>query len=312
MISYLYKSRRHNKLWKDIKQDATVYATDLDAMFEGNFFVGLISSFGDDALISDVITHIRNALRASFGPFSWIYGGRTYNGILAVASRKVASNYSKITHDTHQIALRYIANYVWWLYESIEEIFEALISGGSVSRLELVGPRTLDYIKDLGLEETPKRFGTPNDYLAEPLIRKSSLFNLCGPPMTTATYKNADIEKVYSILNFPGVYYARCGKTMIARPIVKDSITTSVDATIHIATKSDGKYVASDLTLGYYYDYFLASCVRRMGNITFDIDNLDRDFAALAAGDVDNIPNYLKLLQADHPSYIHGLIGLIY
>lgn len=311
MISFVYSARREQLSIDECKAAINTYAEILDSIDNTTLMRAIAASLTGCDTYDSILNTIRGTLDNTCRQGTLIDGGLSRLTYFDICSKKVSLEASLKTFTTSNSALKYMAYYVWWIYSSIEQILDCIINNGSVSEIELVGIRTKDYIKDLSLEDVPKRFGSPADYKAEPLVFKFPHFNLFGPPMTTRTYSVSTIQTVYQMLGVNEIGYAKCGKTKLARPIVSASAMNLINIWGELAGKFTTRVDPKNLKRDFFYDFFLYKMCHMLNGLEFNVDTVQQDFEYLRDGDV-NTPKYLINLKLDRINSLPFLTGLIY
>lgn len=310
MISFVYSARKEGLAIDVFKTQLSEYAKRLD-MVDGTELMQFISnSVANCEDYTDVLSIFRQTFDSTMRSAELIMSGLSYITYFDTCSKKISNAAHKINFTSDRSAMVYLAYYVWWVYSSVEQMLDCLINNGGVSEIELVGPKTKDYIKDLNLVDVPKRFGTPNDYTAEPLIFKYPHFNLFGPPMTTGTYAKSTISRVYEILDVADVTYQKCGKTTLARPAVPVTSMGLINVWGEIAGKFAERTDPKTLKRDFFYDVFIYKMCSMLSGVVFNCDTVGADFEALRTG--GTVPKYLENIKLNSINSIPFLMGLIY
>lgn len=317
MISLSYKARTKNYDLSAFKVQMSAYIEILQNavndvikdVFDFSSSAKNIVENGSD--YQSIIEGLRNYLQGLRGSVSYIESGATTIGSLDLVSKKFSSKVARTTFSTFSTVKRYLGHYVWWVYSSVDMIIDCIINNGGCTYIELIGPRTEEYLKVLKVDGLPKRFGKPYSTKAVPLFTLNPNCNLFGPPMTTRTYRKSDIEKVYEVLSFGSVDYYNIGTTTFARPRVSIVDLQRLNIFQDISSKLGGSLAPDDIYRDFMYDLVLMCLLYYSRNLTFNLDSISVDFLFVDSLEND-LPRYMRnLANHDHVG-INTLIGLIY
>lgn len=317
MISLAYKARNRNFDFASFKSQILLYVDMLQNAVNGvikneySFSADVKSVITSASDYTTLITGLRSFLQNQRGNVSYIENSTTSISTLDLVSKKLSSKTAKHNFSTFLTVKRYLGYYCWWIYSSVDMIIDCLINNGGCTYIELIGPRTEQYLKVVNASALPKRFGKPYSGSAVPLVTICPNCNLFGPPMTTRTYRKSDIEKVYSVLGMGEVEYINVGSTSFARPRISLSDLTRINIFSDISQKLGGALAPDDIYRDFMYDLVLMALIFYTKNLTFALDSLSSDFSFV--DDLNNdMPRYMhNLANHDHVS-INMLIGLIY
>lgn len=317
MISLSYKARNKSYDLTSFKAQMSTYIDILqnsvndvikDVFPFSNTAKSIVENAND---YQSIIEGLRDFLQGLRGSTSYIESGATNIGSLDLVSKKFSSRVARTTFSTFSTVKRYLGYYAWWVYSSVDMIIDCIINNGGCTYIELIGPRTEEYLKVLKADTLPKRFGKPYSTSAVPLFTVNPNCNLFGPPMTTRTYRKSDIEKVYEILSFGGVEYYNIGNTTFARPRISIVELQRLNIFQEISSKLGGSLAPDDIYRDFMYDLVLMCLLYYTRNLTFNLDTISVDLAFVDSLEND-LPRYMRNLANHDHIGINILIGLIY
>lgn len=321
MIDLLYNYNRLGYQLKDIKTHLREYVAEITTVSGLNHYQAALDSMDLNATgvsLSDVLFHMKNYIVNNFFKNDIILtdGTRYVNKTVGEVGKQLSSLYAG-SGDTTFSAKKYFYMYLKWFYHSVDDIIACILNDTSINDIELVGPRTKEYLDEIGLKDVPKRFGTPNKRNAVPLSFNFGHFIVGPPPITINTWSKEVIDKVYRALNYPIVEYIHTeGKWTFARPAVEDSGRSSyfpVDALmrLNVNVKSGG-----DLLASMAYDYFLLYCMAKFSNLDISVVDINLGIDEMLLNGVnanmDTYPFLKEMRYYDNTVNIIGMLNLIY
>lgn len=316
MIDLLYSYRQRQIPAKDVKEHILAYAAVMKELTNFSLFDLILSNFDwNTKTLVDLIDLCRNELKTVMYTCNLSRDGST------AAVNKSIGEIAKIIDLRHlsNVASRggtngtYVFAYAKWIFTALDEIFSSICYNGGISNLEYVGLRTGQYLKTLGLDQTPKRFGSPYDRYAQPLSFNNGAFSLSSPPMTTLVHKRDYINKVYTFFNYSNHYEINIGPTLFTRASnFREASKTHVPIDV-FQTKTDKIKSYKDVNPSFVYDYFLCTYVQRLTNIDIDENLVFSMFASTFGGICSYSDDFLsKLKIVDGEVSLPETITLVY
>lgn len=316
MLDLLYKFRKHNVNPALVGDHIKAYLVALKNIANVEMFDPIINNYDYS---KGNFTELINLILAEVKPR--IRNNRLMRGTDLLMQGVGIGEISKIIYKHHlaNIAERggpeatYMLAYAWWTFDAIQEMMECICYNGGISQIELVGPRTKEYIKVLGLENSPKRFGTPNDRWAYPQWFHTGAFSLSSPPMTTRTHTRDYIKRLYQFFNFGDFYEIKLPKTTFARiGNFRDPNDNKLDLSDYSKTRSDVSSY-TDLNCSFVYDMFIFMYLDRLSNLIIDENITFINIPKPISGTINFSDNYLELLKVNEDKYsLAELITLVY
>lgn len=311
MITHVYACRKEGLTIDECKASLANYADCLKSVNANSISYSISSSLQNCADYDILLTTMRNYYRACIESVSFVYNEALSQNLLSSIGRKFFTKLNGTTISEYKTEKIYISLYVQWVFETIYDMLDSLLVNGGVSRVSLIGDRTNEYLSDIGLAEVPKRFGSPNDYSAGPLVFRYPNVNLFGPPMTRRTYTLSQIKKVYEVLGFGSPVFVKCGKTTLARPMVQASALIGIDMRPKFANDLGIGQNSTALKNSFYYDLFIDMCCTIINGVVFNVDEFPAHIGNLFSGSFEIGPA-LSMVKTNNTINIPTLIGLVY
>lgn len=321
MIDLLHNYNRLGYEFKDIKKHLKDYVAEITTISGINHFQLALNAIDIEATgvsLSDVIYHVKNFIVNNFFKNDLILsdGTRYVNKSVGEISKQLSSLYVQ-TGDTSFSAKKYMYMYIKWFYHSIDDIIACLLNNSSINDIDLVGPRTKEYLDEVGLSKVEKRFGTPNKRTAVPLSFNYGHFIVGPPPITINTWGKETIDSVYRALNYPIVEYIHTRKKWtFARPSLKDKSMSTYFPVNALMRLNANVRNSSDLLASMAYDYFLLYCMDRFSNLDVSVVNInlgvDEMITNGVSANVDAEPFLKEMRYYDNTVNVIGMLNLIY